>query len=450
MRTALKRLAIVIALSAGVACAAEQISLQQASDSAQELRWDKTERPNIVFVMIDDLGAEQIGAYGGETYPTPNIDKLAAQGMLFDNAFSQPMCQISRATVMSGQYGFRNGFPRNNDVPLSSKEGWGKGQPSVANLLQDAGYTTAMSGKWHLAHFDHHPDHLTEQGFEYQNSWAHLIGGKRTRRYWESTYYREKEFHTDGPGIYGPDEFCRYVTDFMAAHKDDEQPFFMYYQMVLVHFPYPQTPDNLNEPQPGWTPADNLRIAENKKWSEKNYALMVEYTDKLIGRVARLGLVDDDGRVLLDPSQGRLQTAQPVHDPEEGHRAEDHEHQRLEGVDPRGATQAPVGDVGHHHQAYGEATGPLRDAAAADASCAAADADPPGRIVAAPATAPVPRNARRLICGLSSADFSAMAGDSAVATAMDAASKVLVSNDLVFIFNSFRRVIYQYLYSDLV
>jgi len=242
-------------------------------------------RPNIVFVMIDDLGAEQIGCYGGETFKTPHIDQLARKGMLFQNAFAQPMCQISRATLMSGQYGFRVGFPKNNDRPLSSKDGWGKEQPSVANLLQDAGYTTAMSGKWHLAHFDHHPDHLSDQGFEYQNAWAHVMGGKRTRRYWETTYYREKKIVTDGPGIFGPDEFCRYVTDFMEEHQDDDQPFFVYYPMVLVHFPFPQTPDNIDDPQPGWTPEDNLRIAEQSKWSEQNYTSMVEYTDKLIGRV---------------------------------------------------------------------------------------------------------------------------------------------------------------------
>lgn len=244
------------------------------------------EKPNIVFVMIDDLGAEQIGCYGSETYKTPHIDKLATKGMLFNNAFAQPMCQISRATLMSGQYGFRNGFPKNNDRPLSSKDGWGNGLPSVANLLQDAGYTTAMSGKWHLAHFDRHPDHLTDQGFEYQNAWAHVIGGKRTRRYWETTYYREKELVTDAPGIFGPDEFCRYVTDFMEEHHDEDQPFFAYYPMVLVHFPFPQTPDNIDDPQPGWTPEDNLRIAEQKKWSAQNYTAMVEYTDKLIGQVA--------------------------------------------------------------------------------------------------------------------------------------------------------------------
>ena len=250
-------------------------------------------RPNIVFVMIDDLGAESVGSYGSESYATPAMDKLATQGIKFENAFAQPMCQISRATLLSGKYGFRVGFPGNNDRALNSKDGWGKGQPTIANLLQDAGYTTAISGKWHLAHLDKHPNHLTEQGFEYQNVWAHIVDGKRTRRYWETTYYREKKFITDPPGAFGPDQFCKYVTDFMAKHKDDEKPFFVYYPMVLVHFPFPQTPDNIKDPQPDWTAEDNLRTAENSKWSAPNYKSMVEYTDKLIGRVAQQ--IDDLG-----------------------------------------------------------------------------------------------------------------------------------------------------------
>eukprot|EP00903_Cladosiphon_okamuranus_P003953 g3951.t1 len=190
------------------------------------------ERPNIVFVLIDDLGAEAIGAYGGESYETPEMDRLAEKGMRFDNAFAQPMCMISRATLMSGQYGFRTGLPKNIDEIARDGDGWGKG-----------------------------------------------------------------EFVTDGPEVFGPDVFCKYITDFMAAHKDDEQPFFAYYPMVLVHSPWPQTPDNLDQPQPGWKPEDNLREAETKKPSVQNHKAMVEYTDQLIGRVAAaiddLGIAED-------------------------------------------------------------------------------------------------------------------------------------------------------------
>ena len=266
--------------------------------------------------MIDDLGAEAVGAYGGTSYQTPEMDKLAAKGMRFDNAFAQPMCMISRATLMSGRYGFRSGLPRNIDPVARGGVGWGKNEITFANLLQDAGYTTAISGKWHLCQFDRHPNHLTEKGFEYQHAWAWIMGEDRTRRYWESTYYREKNVKKDGPGIYGPDIFCQYITDFMTEHKDDEKPFFAYYPMVLVHSPWPQTPENINDSQPGWTPEDNLRIPETQKWSAPNFTSMVEYTDTLIGRVAtaieKLGIAEDT-LLLVTADNGTYRKASSRH-----------------------------------------------------------------------------------------------------------------------------------------
>ena len=79
----------------------------------------------------------------------------------------------------------------------------------------------------------------------------------------------------------------------MAAQKDADEPFFAYYPMVLIHSPWPQTPDNIDVPQKGWTPEDNLRIPETQKWSQPNFNAMIEYTDKLIGRVVKS--IDDIG-----------------------------------------------------------------------------------------------------------------------------------------------------------
>ena len=250
-------------------------------------------KPNIVFVMIDDLGAEAVGAYGGESYKTPNMDALAKQGMQFNNAFAAPMCMISRATLMSGRYGFRSRMPSNNVRGARTNGGWGANEVTVANLLQDTGYTTAMSGKWHLAQTDRFPTHLADKGFEHQNVWAWIKGTERTRRYWEATSFRDQKWIQDPPGVYGPDQYCQYIIDFMKAQKGSDKPFFAYYPMVLIHSPWPQTPDNIDDPQPGWTAEDNLRIPETQKWSRQNFDAMIEYTDKLIGRVARS--IDDLG-----------------------------------------------------------------------------------------------------------------------------------------------------------
>jgi len=247
----------------------------------------KDNRPNIVFVMMDDLGAEAIGAYGGESYETPCMDALAKKRMLFENAYAAPACMISRATLMSGRYGFRSGLPRNITKVACTDGGWGKNEVTVANVLQDVGYTTAISGKWHLAQHDLYPDHLTDKGFEYQNSWAWVIGKQRTRRYWEATHFREKSLVVDPPKVYGPDEFCKYITNFMQEHKDKDKPFFAYYPMVLLHSPWPQTPDNINDPQEGWLPSDNLRTHGKKKWSNQNLIAMVAYADKIIGRIVQ-------------------------------------------------------------------------------------------------------------------------------------------------------------------
>ncbi|MEM7144677.1 MAG: sulfatase-like hydrolase/transferase [Verrucomicrobiota bacterium] len=247
----------------------------------------KTDRPNIVLVMIDDLGAEGVQCYGGESYSTPHMDALSKAGMKFNHAYASPACMVTRAMLMSGRYGFRSGLPKNMDMVARENGGWGADEITIANLLQEAGYTTAISGKWHLAQTDRFPNHLTDSGFEHQNAWAWITGDTRTRRYWEATSHRDGEEVMDPPGIYGPDEYCDYIIRFMESQKDSNKPFFAYYPMVLLHSPWPQTPDNIDDPQAGWTPEDNLRIPETQKWSQQNFNAMVEYADKLIGRVAK-------------------------------------------------------------------------------------------------------------------------------------------------------------------
>jgi len=256
-----------------------------------------SERPNIVLVLIDDLGAEAIGCYGGESYSTPHMDALAEKGMRFENAYSMPACMPSRVTLMTGRYAFRSNLPY-NDTPWVKREGWGKGEITFANLLQEVGYTTAFSGKWQLCLHDVYPDHLDQMGFQFQNAWGWERGEEFTRRYWKPTFYRDHEWLENVEEIYGPDEFCRYLTDFAAeAEEKGHAPFFAYYAMTLLHSPWPQTPDNLDVPQPGWTAEDNLRSHRTRKWSQANFDAMVAYADKLIGRLAakieELGLAEN-------------------------------------------------------------------------------------------------------------------------------------------------------------
>ena len=115
-----------------------------------------TQKPNILFIMLDDLGKEWISCYGAEDIETPNIDALAAGGMKFNNAYSMPQCTPSRATLLTGKYPFRNGYVNHWDVPR-----WGIGyfdwkhkeNTTFARLMKDLGYATFAAGKWQINDF---------------------------------------------------------------------------------------------------------------------------------------------------------------------------------------------------------------------------------------------------------------------------------------------------------
>ena len=111
-------------------------------------------RPNILFIFSDDHAAHAISAYGSRINQTPNLDRLAREGMLFENAFvTNSICGPSRAAVLTGQFGHLNGVPT-NEVPLHPDT------LTFPKLLRQAGYQTALIGKWHLiarpAGFDHY------------------------------------------------------------------------------------------------------------------------------------------------------------------------------------------------------------------------------------------------------------------------------------------------------
>ncbi|EDM25916.1 arylsulphatase A [Lentisphaera araneosa HTCC2155] len=234
---------------------------------------EATDKPNIIFVLLDDLGKEWINCYGGENIKTPRIDQLAEQGLKFDNAYSMPQCTPSRVAFMTGQYPYRSGWVNHWDSPR-----WGAGyydwnkNPSIARTMKSAGYTTAVAGKWQLNDFRIHPDAMVKHGFDDYCMWTGCEGSTdkkheniSTQRYW-NPYIHTKEGSKTYPGKFGPDIYNQFLLDFISENKD--KPFFIYYPMALPHGPLVHTP-----------------LEPNVKDKYAKHKAMVHYIDLLTGKL---------------------------------------------------------------------------------------------------------------------------------------------------------------------
>jgi arylsulfatase A len=229
--------------------------------TAHAARADKT---NIVLILADDMGYECVGANGSTFYETPNLDRLAAGGIRFDHAYSQPICTPSRVQIMTGRYNARNyvefGLLQPNEI-------------TFANVLKKAGYATCVAGKWQLKGGFDGP---TKFGFDEYCLW------QLTRR---PTRYPNPGLEINGRevnyanGEYGPDLVSDYLIDFIRRHRD--RPFFAYYPMILPHWPFQPTPDSDD-----WDPTETKEWPK-EKWTRKHFRDMVAYTDKMVGKVDR-------------------------------------------------------------------------------------------------------------------------------------------------------------------
>jgi arylsulfatase A len=212
------------------------------------------DRPNIVLIMADDLGYECIGANGGRSYKTPNLDALAKAGVRFEQCYSTPLCTPSRVQLLTGKYNFRN-YTRFAHMDLR--------ETTFGNLLRDAGYRTCIAGKWQLAGDEQAPHQI---GFDEYCLWQ--AAGKRGSRYANPVIIENGKWRGDTQGKYGPDVVCDYVLDFIGRHRD--RPFLAYYPMMLPHNPFEPTPES-----------------KGLGGRQKYFADMVTYTDKNVGRVLR-------------------------------------------------------------------------------------------------------------------------------------------------------------------
>lgn len=225
------------------------------------------ERPNILFILADDLGWADVSFHGKEIR-TPNIDKLAAAGTRLEQFYVQSVCSPTRAALMTGRYPMRHGLQVGVVKPWA-QYGLPLEERTLAQALREAGYTTAICGKWHLGHF--RPEYLpTRRGFEHQ--YGHYNGALDY-----FTHIRD-----DGFDWHRDDRVCRDegYTTFLVANEaarliqeqDPAKPFFIYLPFNAVHVPH-QVPEKYKEPY--------SRLKEPRR----TYAGMVAAMDEAIGQV---------------------------------------------------------------------------------------------------------------------------------------------------------------------
>lgn len=254
-------------------------------------------RPNIIFILMDDAGPDSLGCYGSEQFAqtTPQIDKLAAEGLRFTRCFAGPMCSPSRYQLMTGQYPFRNGCVAAVGMYDYSAS---PNRPSTALTLQKAGYYTVAAGK----------------DVEIVRSGNDEYIGQGTGFYWQAGEYRQQlpgksvEKISKPEGVYFPNILQKYVLDRLDACAKKDQPFFIFYSMMNPHGlggakPYTQrTPDS----DPADFNNDQALFRDN-----------MEYIDKAVGevveRLKKLSLLDntliliasDNGAIMANQSKMR-------------------------------------------------------------------------------------------------------------------------------------------------
>ncbi len=252
-------------------------------------------KPNVVFILADDLGWTDLACYGSGYYRTPNIDKMAREGIKFTTGYTcGPNCQPTRAALMSGQYGPRTGIYTVGStdrfdttarplVPYPNTQNLAPEVTTFAEALKAAGYTTGLFGKWHLGQDEAH--HPLAQGFDE----SIVSSGKHF------------EFNTipkvDAPeGIYLADFLTDKAVDFITRHKDE--PFLLCLHHFAVHSPWDAKQDLIDtfKDRPPAGGHDN-----------PTYAAMIASVDDSVGRVrdklAELGL-DDNTLVIFTSDNG--------------------------------------------------------------------------------------------------------------------------------------------------
>lgn len=224
-------------------------------------------RPNVLFILADDLGWGDVGFHGGEI-KTPNIDRLAAAGARLEQFYVQPVCSPTRAALMTGRYPIRYGLHIGVVRPWA-QYGLALDERTLPQALQEAGYVTAITGKWHLGHFE--PAYLpTRRGFTHQ--YGHYNGAldyNTHARDGGHDWHRDDKVNRDEG--YATHLIAREASRLITAH-DAAKPLFLYVPFNAVHAPH-QVPARYTEPY------------AHLKGERRTYAGMLAAMDEAIGQI---------------------------------------------------------------------------------------------------------------------------------------------------------------------
>ena len=282
------------------------------------------ERPNIIFILADDLGIGDVGAYGQQKIRTPNIDRIAAEGMRFTGFYSgHSVCAPSRCTLMTGKH-TGHSVVRNNVQRAPNAEGqvpMPPGTVTVAQLLKKAGYATAIVGKWGLGMPE---DKSSPLDFGFDHHYGYLCQGV-AHTYYPPYLWRDNAKETlEGnppydPSMRGaiPPTGKTYSADLIGndglswvrAHKDG--PFFLYFASTVPHLSLQVPDDSLAEYKGKWpeTPYRNTTHYANNETPRAAYAAMITRLDREIGRLLDLLKelkLDDNTLVFFSSDNGAV------------------------------------------------------------------------------------------------------------------------------------------------
>jgi arylsulfatase A len=266
------------------------------------------EKPNIVLILADDVSADMFSCYGQpNAAKTPNIDRIAREGVQFRTCFAPAICGPSRALLMTGVYANRTGAFRNDMWAFDSRGTLFARQHSWAKLMQQGGYKTAIAGKWHCGAkevwepevgFDEYCMYESPAKIKAHFGIDVIAEGLRKDidlpdvRYWYSSMVQNGNYVPVKETDFGPDQRCNFLMDFMARKAKKKEPFVAYWPTAIPHGPYSTTPGtgkpmDIELPKPDAKGFDKEKRAKLiSTWirqQDRRFINLIEYMDMLVG-----------------------------------------------------------------------------------------------------------------------------------------------------------------------